>query len=173
MKNILLVHAPINITYSDIAVNRETYEREFDQMSESDDDPIGQWLKTSKARGDTGESDPLVLNLLVELHRKVDRLEQILTNSVPKRVSLSDHALIESIGFEHFKLKEHLLEEGKTYYGRVEMPIHPKREIAVFFEAVESTLAKIIRINERDEREWAAYLTARERAMIRQLKGRE
>lgn len=173
MSNILLVQAPINITYSEVETHFEDYEREFNQMSESDDDPIGQWLKTSKARGDTSESDPIVLSLLVELHRKIDRLEQVLTNSIVERNFLTHNALIESIGFEHFKLKDHELEVGKNYYGRIEMPIHPKREIALFFEAVEGTLAKITRINERDEREWGAYVTARERVMIRQLKGRE
>ncbi len=173
MKNILLVQAPINITYNDATANCEDYEREYNQMSQSDDDPIGQWLKNSKARGETSDSDPVVLSLLVELHRKIDRLEQILTNTTSQKSLLAHNALIESIGFEHFKLKEDRLETGKIYYGRVEMPIHPKREIAVFFEAIEDGLAKITRMNERDEREWGAYVTARERAMIRQLKGRE
>lgn len=173
MSNVRLVEAPINIVF-DLALNDpEGYEREFHQMSESDEDPIGQWLKMAKARGDTSESDPVVLNLLIELYRKVDKLEQILTMSAPKRLSLINEAMIESIGFEHFKLKENQLEAGKIYYGRVEMPIHPKRDIAIFFEAMDSALAKIIRIHDRDEKEWASYMTARERVMIRQLKGRE
>lgn len=173
MSDVRLVDAPISIVY-DLALNNpESYEREFHQMSESDEDPIGQWLKMAKARGETSESDTVVVNLLVELYRKVDKLEQILTMSTPQRLSLVDEAMIESIGFEHFKLKEGNLEAGKHYYGRVEMPIHPKRDIAIFFEAVDTSLAKIIRMHDRDEKEWAIYLTARERVMIRQLKGRE
>lgn len=173
MSNVRLVEAPINIVY-DLAYNDpEGYEREFHQMSESDEDPIGQWLKLAKARGDTSESDPIVLNLLVELYRKIDKLEQILTMNTPQRLSLINEAMIESIGFEHFKLKEEQFEAGKLYYGRVEMPIHPKRDIAIFFEAMDGTLAKITRIHDRDEKEWASYMTARERVMIRQLKGRE
>lgn len=173
MSDVRLVDAPITIIYDEASNDLESYDREFHQMAESDDDPIGQWLKLAKARGDTSESDPVVLNLLVELYRKVDRLEQILTMNAPQRLSLINEALIESIGFEHFKLKEALFEPGKLYYGRVEMPIHPKRDIAVFFEALDGTLAKITRMHDRDEKEWASYLTARERVMIRQLKGRE
>ncbi len=93
--------------------------------------------------------------------------------NTPTRISLINEAMIESIGFEHFKLKEAVLEVGKRYYGRIDMPIHPKREIAVFFEAIDPSLAKIVQMHDRDEKEWASYLTARERVMIRQLKGRE
>ena len=173
MSDVRLVNAPINLVYDEASLDLENYEREFHQMSESDDDPIGQWLKLAKARGETSESDPVVLSLMVELYRKIDKLEQILTMSTPIRLSLTNEAMIESIGFEHFKLKDEILETGKRYYGRVAMPIHPKRDISVFFEAVTPSLAKIVQMHDRDEREWASYLTARERIMIRQLKGRE
>jgi len=173
MNDVRLVPAPINLVYDEVSNNPEDFEREFNQMSESDDDSIGQWLKLAKARGETSESDPVMLNLMVELYRKMEKIEQILTMSTPKRLSLVNEAMIESIGFEHFKLTEGVLEVGKKYYGRVEMPIHPKRDIPIYFEAVDSSLAKIIQIHDRDEKEWASYMTARERVMIRQLKGRE
>ena len=165
-----LVPAPISIEFSEASLNKEAYEREFQKLSESDDDPISQWLKLAKARGDTAETDPVLLNLVVELHRKIDALEAFLKNEVPKRVSLTQEAEIDSIGFEHFKLKEPLLEAGKIYYGRVAMPVHPKRDVGLFFKAVDSQLAEIVRMHERDEKEWAAYMTARERILIRQTR---
>ncbi|MBA1438424.1 MAG: hypothetical protein FAF05_05500, partial [Epsilonproteobacteria bacterium] len=63
-----------------------------------------------------------------------------------------------------------VLEVGKIYYGRIEMPVHPKRDVGVFFEAQSPTLAHLVRMHERDEKEWAAYMTARERVMIREMK---
>jgi hypothetical protein len=165
-----LVPAPISIAFSEASLDKEAYEREFQKLSESDDDPISQWLKLAKARGDTAETDPVLLNLVVELHRKVDALEAFLKNETPKRISLTVEAEIESIGFEHFKLKEPLLEEGKIYYGRVAMPVHPKRDVGLFFKALDSQLAEIVRMHERDEKEWAAYMTARERILIRQAR---
>lgn len=173
MSEIRLIPAPIAMVFEDISTNSEMLEREFNQLNESDEDPIGQWLKLAKARGETNESDPVLLSLMVELHRKIDKLEQILTMNTPNRLVLSHESQIESIGFEHFKLKEEALEKGKRYYGRVEMPVHPKRDIPMFFEALSPSLAKITRIHERDEKEWASYMTARERVMIRQMKGRE
>ena len=165
-----LVPAPISIQFSQVDIDKDAYEREYQQLSESDDDPISQWLKLAKARGETAESDPVLLKLIVELHRKIDALEMFLKNETPKRISLTCEAEIESIGFEHFKLKEPLLEEGQTYYGRIDMPVHPRRDIGIFFQALSSTLAQITKMHERDEKEWAAYMTARERILIREMR---
>ncbi len=168
--SIRLILAPISITFSKKSLNSEEYAKEFQKLNESDEDPINQWLKLAKAKGDTIETDPVLLNLVVELHRKIDSLERFLKNEEPTRLSLTNEAAIESIGFEHFKLEEEMLEEGEEYYGRVEMPVHPKRDVPVFFTAVDKSLAKITKIHERDEKEWAAYLTARERVLIREAR---
>ncbi len=166
-----LVTAPISIVF-DIA-DESLHEREYHSLSEADDDAIGQWLKLAKARGETSESDPITLKLLVELHRKVDSLERLIKNEKPSRVGLSYAEQIESIGFGFFKLEASVLETSQRYYGRITMPTYPQREIGIFFIAVDSALAKIERIHDRDEKEWSAYVTARERVMIRELKGSE
>ncbi|MCF6340206.1 MAG: hypothetical protein L3J10_05605 [Sulfurimonas sp.] len=168
--SVRLVKAPISIVFSEASLDDEDFQREFQQLNESDENPINKWLKQAKARGDTSDTDPVILNLVVELHRKIDALEQFLKNEVPKRISLTSKAEIESIGFEHFKLSNDLLNEGSIYYGRVEMPVHPKRDVAIFFKAVDKSLAHIVKTHERDEKEWGSYLTARERVLIRESK---
>jgi hypothetical protein len=168
--DVRLVKAPISLAFSQVDIDTELFEREYHQLSEAENNALHQWLKLAKARGETSDTDPVLLNLLVELHNKVDALEMLIKNEKPKRVSLSAEAHIDSIGFEHFNLSEPLLDKGEKYYGRVEMPVHPKRDVGVFFEAMSDTLAKITRIHERDEREWSAYMTARERVLIREAK---
>ncbi len=170
--SVRLVPAPISLVYSEVSLNKEAYLREYTQLSESDDDPISQWLKLAKGRGETQDTDPVLLNLVVELHRKIDALEMFLKNETPKRLSLTNNIRIESIGFDHFKLSEDVLEIGTEYYGRVEMPVHPKRDIAVFFKALDKSLVKITKTHDRDEKEWNAYLTARERVLIREAKAK-
>ncbi|MCD6191434.1 MAG: hypothetical protein J7K14_07880 [Sulfurimonas sp.] len=165
-----LVPAPISLVFSEATNDREAYDREYQQLSESDDNPINKWLKLAKARGDTAETDPVLLNLVVELHNKLDALERFLKDEQPVRVSLINEADIDAIGFEHFSIKEAMLEEGKEYYGRVEMPVHPKRDIGIFFKAESNKLASIIKIHERDEKEWGSYMTARERVLIREAR---
>ena len=165
-----LVKAPISICFSEASQNNEVYEREYQQLSESDEDPISQWLKLAKAKGDTRETDPILLELVVELHRKIDSLEMFLKDEVPKRVSLICESAIDSIGFEYFKMESEILQEDTLYYGRIEMPIYPKHDVGVFFKAQSSTLAKIVKMHDRDEKEWNAYLTARERVLIREAR---
>ena len=165
-----LIPAPIDIEFSASSLDSEIFEREYQQLSESDDDPIHRWLKLAKAKGETAETDPILLELMISLHNKIDALEMIIKDEVPKRVPLSTYANIKAVGFEHFSLQAPLLKEGREYYGRVELPVHPKRDIGMFFKAQTKNLAKIIKIHERDEKEWSAYMTARERVLIREAK---
>ncbi len=168
--SVRLVPAPISLIYSKVSDNAEAFEKEYQQLSGLDEDPISQWLKLAKARGETAETDDVLLNLLVELHRKIDNLEMILKNEKQKRISLSNESEIESIGHDHFKLVSPELEIGENYYARVAMPVHPKRDVAVYFKAIDTSLAEITKIHERDSKEWSSYLTARERILIREAK---
>ena len=165
-----LVKAPISLVLSEADVDKEAYEREYQKLSESDEDPISQWLKLAKARGDTRESDPILLELVVELHRKIDALERFMKNEIPKRLSLTTKSEIDAIGFEYFELKDAILEPKKIYYGRIDMPVYPQHDVPVFFQAVDTKLVKILKIHDRDEKEWGAYMTARERVLIREAK---
>jgi hypothetical protein len=173
MSEIRLVTATIDLVYEEVGIDTEKYELEFNEISETDDDSIGQWVKHAKVRGETNDNDAVMLNLLVELYRKIDKIELLLTKGAAKRLALTSEAFIESIGLEYIKLNSEGFEAGKRYYGRVEIASFPKREIAFFFEAMDSSLAKIIKMHVRDEKEWGYYMTACERAMIRQLKGLE
>ncbi|KIM09371.1 MAG: hypothetical protein KU28_01765 [Sulfurovum sp. PC08-66] len=167
-----MVQAPLSIEFSLDATQDEAMEREFQMLSGVDDDAIGQWLKLAKAKGDTQDTDRVLLQLIIELHRKIDRLEQKIDHATPNRIELSTHAMIDSIGFEDFVLTKALLEPAQNYYGRVTMPVYPQRDVAIFFTAIDAQHAHITRMHERDENDWNSYVTARERIMIRQLKGR-
>ncbi len=167
-----LVKAPISLVFSEADVDKEAYEREYQKLSESDEDPISQWLKLAKARGETRDSDPILLELVVELHRKIDALEMFIKNEIPKRLSLTTKLEIDAIGFEYFELKDAILEPKIIYYGRIDMPVYPQHDVPVFFQAVDTNLVKILKMHERDEKEWGAYMTARERILIREAKER-
>lgn len=165
-----LVPAPISLCFSEADLNKVAYEREYQSLSESDEDPISQWLKLAKAKGDTRDTDQVLLQLIVELHRKIDSLEMFLKDEVPTRLSLTCESKISAVGFEYFEIEMPLFEVGKRYYGRIEMPVYPKRDVGVFFEAESEKLAKIVKMHERDEKEWNAYMTARERVLIREAR---
>ena len=140
------VKAPLTIEYSLLSKNLEEFEREYQTLALNNDDAVGQWLKKAKARGETAESDPVLLQLLIELHRKGD---------------------------EYFKIKEKKLVSGESYYARVDLPVHTRRDVAIIFKALNEQEADIVKIHAEAEKEWSSYLTARERVLIRELKEKQ
>lgn len=168
--SVRLVDASINISFSKINDDRDKFVAEHREISHKMEDSLNQWLRIARAKGEVANTDPILMSLIVELHKKVDALESMLKNDKPKRLSLENEAIIESIGFEHLKLSDELLQEGVEYYGRVELPVYPKRDIALFFRALDKSLAKITKMYDRDEKDWGAYLTSRERLLIREAR---
>ncbi len=164
-----LINAPLDVDFC-IFDGREDLVREFDMLNETDDDPVGQWLKLARARGETSESDQVLLTLLVELHRKIDDLTSYVKDEKTEYINLKNRAKIESIGFDNFYVKDETFQEGLTYYGRIAMPVFPKREFPLFFKAIDKNLVQLTKLHQRDRKDWDAYVTARERVMIRELK---
>lgn len=165
-----LVPANLDIVFEETGEREHEFLREFDKLSGNEDDPLGAWIKRAKAKGDTKESDQVILTLLVELHRKFDELNAYIKNEKFVKLELAQSGVLEGINFENFRIKEAKFKNGARYYGRIFMPIFPKRDVAIFFEALDEKTAKITRINESDESDYNGYVTARERAMIRELK---
>jgi len=173
MSAVHLVEAVLEVEFDTAQTNAIEFEREYELLGEGDDDAIGQWLRVAKAKGETSESDPVILHLIVELYRKLDRLEQIVTNSMPTHFPLRYSGAVSKIGFEHFEISEPLLKEGEYYYGRIVLPLQNRRVVPLYFEALSTTLAKMMQIHPSDEKEWDSYMMSRERKKIRKLKGNE
>lgn len=171
MENIRYVNTNLKLSFE--TNNIQEHKKEFDLLGLSDEDAVGEWLKLAKARGETGESDQVLLTLLVELHRKVDALANYVKGEEMEYLSLQNSTFISGIGYENFKVDEEMFEKGAEYYGRVEMPIFPKREIPVFFTALDEKEISIKLMHERDEKDWNAYIVARERAIIREMRAKK
>jgi len=172
MENIRVVNAPLVIEYEDSQSRYKEFKKEYDSLSEYEEDSIGQWLKLAKAKGDTKDSDEVLLTLMIELHRKVDELRALIKNEEREFVKLQNLQRIEGIGYEHFKFEKEVLQKDVEYYGRIAMPVFPKREIPLFFKAINDDMAEIVLMHEKDIKDWSAYVVARERVMIRELKKR-
>ncbi len=170
--DVRFVNAPLVVEYEESSKRYDTLKREYDSLSEYEEDSIGQWLKLSKAKGETRDSDQVLLTLMIELHRKIDALTMLIKEEEREFLKLPNIAKIKAIGYEHFKLEKNLLIKDKQYYARVSMPVFPKREIPLFFKAINENIAIITLIHEKDSKDWSAYVVARERVMIRELKKR-
>lgn len=165
------INAPLVLEFDPIGTDEKGFRHEFDTLSETDEDPIGQWVKIAKAKGDTRDSDHVLLHLVIELHRKVDNLTKLINNEKPSYVHLNLIEPLESVGHGHFVMEKPVFEKHKEYYGRINLPVFPQRIVPLYFTAIEPNHAKINLMHERDIKDWDSYILARERALIREKKG--
>lgn len=149
------------------------FQQEYYGLSMVNNDPIGQWLKSSRMRKEVNDSDQVLLTLLVDLHRKVDLLTRIVQEKGSDLyLPLEEHLRIDGVAHDgYIRVPEAHFEVGARYYARIELPMFPKRVSAFYFEALTSTHGKIVLMHEEDVTEWDVYVATCERAMIRQMKG--
>jgi len=156
------------IEFSECGSSYELFEKEYYKFGEVESDSITQWLNLSKAKKDIDNTDPILLQLILELHKKVDRLEEIITHKSVSLLHLDFKIELHDIGFEHIKLNN--LKVGHLYYARIDIPIFPKRLIPIFFEAVDTNIALIKKIHQKDEQNWDSYIVSKEREYLREIK---
>lgn len=165
-----LIHTALKIEFDKAHTNAESYALEFNKLTQSDEDPIGEWLRLMRAkRGNLEGENAVILELLVEIYRKIESLESHIEGNTKAYVPLGNQALIDTIGHGCFALLDTLLLENTLYYGRIELPTFPTRIVPVYF-IYHSELAWIEQIHARDEIEWDGYVAGKERALIRSLK---
>lgn len=171
MDGIRFVPAVLHMVYEEGTSENASFLQEYYALMQLNDDPLGVWLKSSKIRKAAEESDPVLLTLLIELHRKIETLTHLVTSKTPLVLELKESAMLSDIAHGYLRLSEAVLTPQKGYYARIAMPTFPQRSMPLFFEAVDAFVGKIVLMHEDDEQEWSAYMTACERAMIRQMKG--
>jgi len=165
---IRLIPAPLFIEFEE---DNEKFKDEYAKLGAEIDDPVGQYLKMAKARGETKDSDKVAIELLTALHRKVDEVLALLKNEEKELIELKYTAKITHIGYEYFKLKEKILIPNQKYYARLDIPFFPQREVPLYFIAVDEQVAEILIMHDRDIKDYNAFVAARERAIIREQKG--
>ncbi len=163
------VPAFIKIEFDEL---NEKLKEEFDKLGSESEDPIGQYIKLAKARGETRDTDPVLLELLVALHRKVDELSAYIKNQKKEFIPLKYKSETKGLGFDFFQIKDKILKKGVRYYGRFDLPVFPERKVPVIFEGYSGDIAKILHMHERDVKDYNAFITARERAIIREMKSK-
>ena len=167
MVNFRLIYGRVEIAFE--PDDEYVYEVEFNQSRSN----IDEWLSHEKVRGESENSDPLTLKLLVELYKKVDELSSIIKNQHTPPKPLKFNFITSKIGYEGFEFDNECLEVGVTYYARVNLPLFIRREVLMYFKAVTPKCAKILKISRGNEREWNAFVAESERLEIRKAKNSE
>lgn len=172
MDDVRLVDAFLDLKFDRLSKDKMNFMREFEILSKDSVDPINEWVRHQKANGNADETDKILLNLIIELHKKVDFLiQKVEGKEEEKYLDLSESSDIISIGYEYFKIKDQNFNENEIYYGRISLPVFPKRVVPLVFVAKTKDIANITKISFSDEKDWDTYVSIREREIIREMKG--
>lgn len=173
MEEIRLVPAFLKVAYEPSSLENTTFVQEYYALLQLNDDPLGLWLKSSKIRKESEESDQVLLTLMIELHRKIDKLTHLVTSDQPLYLTLALQGTVKAIGHGYLEFDSNVLKPNESYYARIDMPTFPRRQMPIFFEAISESIGKIVMMHEDDEKDWSTYMVACERVMIRQMKGNQ
>lgn len=171
MEEIRFVTAFLKIAYEQSSLEDTTFIQEYYALLQLNDDPLGLWLKSSKIRKESEQSDQVLLMLLIELHRKIDKLTHLVTSDEPLYLPLALQGNLKAIGHGFIEFDSNVLIPKESYYARIDMPTFPKRQMPIYFEALSESVGKIVMMHEDDKKDWSTYMVACERVMIRQMKG--
>ncbi len=167
-----IISAPLKIDFGKVGTDESLFKAEFDRLSENNDDPISAWIRNIRSRGRVVDESEPILQLLIELHRKIDSLSAQINNESKSYLTLESTAVLQSIGHNVLIFGEDLLEVGAKYYARLDIAVFPVRKIPLFFNALDSKNAEICLMHGRDEVDFDSYIAARERSIIRENKAK-
>lgn len=146
------------------------YLQEYIRLNQIEESGIEKWLKLSKGRD--YEGDEVMLELLVEVYKKLERLEQKLSIQQSPLLDLSQRVQTHSIGHGVLCFESEL-EVGRSYYARFDLPVFPSKIIPLFFTMLTPKIAKIIKIGTMHNQSYDSYVVECERMEIRSRRGGE
>ncbi len=170
--DIRFVPASLDIEYEEVnSKNQGIFKDEYKTLQEYGNDDINEWVKKLKAKGQLDDTDRVLLTLLVELHKKIDNLENLLKNEKSNLVKLQQSSKTTAINFDYIQTDSFDFLSDTLYYARIALPVFPKREIAVYLYGIENNIAKIHLISQKNQDDWNSLIMSKEREYIRKIKG--
>lgn len=115
-----LIATSLKIEFDSANISAENFAREFNKLTKSDDDPVGEWLRMARAKKGANNDDfSIVLDLLVEIYRKLGALENAINNIAKEYAPLRYCGEIETIGHGCFVLRADSIKTNQSYLKAV------------------------------------------------------
>ena len=93
-----LINTALQIQYQKAHDNAEEFAIEFNKLTQSDEDPIGEWLRLMRAKkGNLDSENTIILELLVEIYRKIETLEHKIQGETKSYIPISNKDIITTI----------------------------------------------------------------------------
>lgn len=146
--------------------NEEQFKKEFVALAEQKQGVLNQWLNKLKSKNRMQDTDEVLLELLIEIYKKIDRLEQILDQKAKTYLPLESRAMISHIGHSVLCMSQPTFDEQQDYYLRLFLPIFPQRYVGLFGLALHPQVIRIEHIHTNDAGDFDSLVAERERLMI-------
>lgn len=159
--------APLESTTASIdSRGDEAFLREYELLNASSSDLIAQAIHFAGKEKNT--SLTLILELLMDLHEKITRLEEHVLAHKRARLELPASATIHALGHGVLGCGGAGLVEGRFYYVRFALPSAASRDIAAFARALSPELLQIVRIHSTNTTALDSFIVAKEMEQLRQ-----
>lgn len=134
MENIRLVKASLKIAFESGDSENSEFIKEYYNLIQLNDDPLGAWLRSSKTRKEADETNQVLLTLLIELHRKVDNLTHTMKTDAPLVLPLKNQENLISIGHGYFQFENNVLKLGKNIMEELMFPLFQGEKCRFFLK---------------------------------------
>jgi hypothetical protein len=158
------VRIAASISFEEVGDRATEFEREFESFSETDSNPVDDFIQKMKAREGKNAPDVMTITLIAELHKKVDDLTRLVKGETKELLRLQNNQILDFAWFDTIKLSE--LKTGTLYYARISMPLFRPRDIPFFFKAADSETAVITEMWPKDKNDFDGYLVSKDREEI-------
>lgn len=138
---------------------------EFSQLNQIEELGIEKWIKATKDKDD--EENPIVLELLLEIYKKLEKIERRIFFNDEGLLKLPITAQTHYIGHGVLCFQEDLT-IGSIYYARIDLPIFPSKLIPFYAQMVSANIAKIVKMGATHTKSYDNYVAECERIEIRE-----
>lgn len=162
-----IVPCELEVSYSMLKhSDEELLKREFITLSQNRYGSITQWLNKNKSKNRTEETDEVLLELLIELYKKLEHIEQLLQNKAANLLTLESSVVANFIGHSIICVPEPCFTKDEDYYIRIFLPIFPQRHIGIFAKAIDEKILSFTQISHNDTSDFDSFVVQMERATI-------
>lgn len=146
------------------------YEGEFFSLATFSDTPMLKWIKTMHSKSSLSEENMIIVEILTEMYKKLERLERILTHQDQNLLPLANEARLGFVGHDAL-----CLDEGQSFgdfaqhskiYARVFVPLFPERIVGIFAKVLHPQIAQIEHIHIKNRTYFDTFVADCERSMI-------
>lgn len=145
--------------------NKPKFEAEFSTLARSNDTPISRSINTLRSKLE--ENEEIIFNLLVEIYKKLNSIENMLKQDANPLLPLEHQVSLAFIGHEVLCVHTDsaYIRTGEIY-ARLLLPTTPERYIGIFAQVLHPQVAQIKHLHIRDSQCFDSFVVECERTMI-------